>query len=122
MACVFVLPRALLQYKFAHELGKETDAIRSLSFKLFRFGLLMCFLALFFGTYLWLQFDFSGTWLTLKLVLVGLLFIYYIVSGWLLYRAIKFGYFLSGMALRVFNESSLLFAIPIIYLVVSKNA
>ncbi|MFT7129763.1 MAG: putative membrane protein [Gammaproteobacteria bacterium] len=54
--------------------------------------------------------------------MVGLLFIYFILSGWLLYRGIKYGHFLSGIALRIFNESSLLFAIPIIYLAVSKGA
>jgi len=122
MACVFVLPRAILHFKIAHESGKETDAIKSLSIKLFRFGILMFLLALFFGMLLWLKFDIGGTWLNIKLVLVGLLFIYFIVSGGLLYRAIKQGSFLDGIALRLFNESSLLLAIPIIYLAVSKNA
>lgn len=121
MACIFVLPRAILQYRTADELGWDTRAVKSLAIKLFRFGLLMFSLALLFGMILWLKFDVGGTWLSIKLMLVGLLFIYFMLSGWLLYRAIQHGRFLSGIALRIFNESSLLLAIPIIYLAVSKG-
>ena len=82
----------------------------------------MFLLALFFGMWLWLGFGISGAWLHIKLGLVGLLFFYYVISGWLLHRALKSGIFPNGIALRIFNESSLLFVIPIIYLAVSKNA
>jgi putative membrane protein len=117
-----VLPRALLHYKVAHESNRETDALQILSIKLFRFGLLMFLLALLFGMWLWLEFGINGAWLHIKLGLVGLLLLYYMASGWLLRRALKSGIFPGGWALRIFNESSLLFVIPIIYLAVSKNA
>ncbi|WP_397470995.1 CopD family protein [Rheinheimera sp.] len=122
LACVFVLPRALLHYKIAHESNRETEALQFLSMKLFRFGLLMFLLALVFGMWLWLGFGINGVWLHIKLALVGLLLLYFLASGWLLRRARESGTFPSGLALRIFNESSLLFVIPIIYLAVSKNA
>ncbi len=122
VACIFVLPRALLQFKNAYENNNSTNAIKSLSIKLFRFGLLMALLAVLFGLWLWLEYDFSGGWLNLKIGLVGLLFIYFLYSGWLLLQAVKHNKFYSGVYLRVFNESSLLLVIPIIYLVVSKHA
>ncbi len=112
----------LLHYKIAFESNRETEALQLLSIKLFRFGLLMFLLALFFGMWLWLEFGITGAWLHIKLGLVGLLLFYYMVSGWLLRRALKSGIFPSRIALRVFNESSLLVVIPIIYLAVSKNA
>lgn len=122
MACVFVLPRAILHYKYSQESGKDIDTIKLLSVKLFRFGLLMFFLALLFGAWLWLGFSIGGTWLSIKLGLVALLLVYFLISGWLLFRAVKHNSFLGNITLRVFNESSLLLAIPIIYLAVSKNA
>lgn len=122
MACVFVLPRTILHYKFAHESGKDTDTIKVLSIKLFRFGVVMFQLALVFGMWLWVGFGVGGTWLGIKLGLVALLLIYFLISGWFLLRAIKHSTFPGSIALRLFNESSLLLVIPIIYLAVSKNA
>lgn len=117
-----MLPRTLLHYKISHDANRETEALQLLSIKLFRFGLLMFLLALFFGMWLWLEFGINGAWLHIKLAFVGLLLLYYMASGWLLRRALKSGIFPSGLALRFFNESSLLFVIPIIYLAVSKDA
>ncbi|MCF6337346.1 MAG: CopD family protein [Gammaproteobacteria bacterium] len=117
-----MLPRALLQFKNAHENNNGINAIKSLSIKLFRFGLLMALLAILFGSWLWVEYNFSGGWLNIKISLVGLLFIYFLYSGWLLLLAVKHNKFYSEVYLRVFNESSLLIVIPIIYLVVSKLA
>ena len=121
MAGLFVLPRALLLWKVAHEEKKSSDAIRSLAIKLFRFGSLMAVLAMSFGIWLWIGYGFSGKWLDLKLVFVALLVIYHLLSGWLLLRAIRFNSFGRNWFLRVFNESPLLLVLPIIYLVVAKN-
>lgn len=121
MAGLFVLPRALLIWKIAFQEAKNTDAIRSLAIKLFRFGSLMAILAMTFGAWLWIAYGFNGRWLRLKLVLVVLLAVYHLSSGWLLLRAANLNSFKSNLFLRVFNESPLLLVLPIIYLVVAKN-
>jgi protoporphyrinogen IX oxidase len=110
-----------LHWKAAAEAKKETDAIRLLSIKLFRFGSLMAILAMCFGAGLWMAYGLSGRWLELKLCFVALLVIYHLFSGWLLRDAIKFNRFKSNLFLRVFNESPVLLVLPIIYLVVAKN-
>lgn len=122
MACVFVLPRVLLHYKQAQDAGKDTEVIRQLAFKLFRFGILMFVLTCLFGMVLWLGIGIGGEWLGLKLGLVAILFSYFLSSGWLLRQAIVRRCFPSSLVLRIYNESSLLFAVPIIYLAVSKTS
>jgi len=122
MACVFVLPRVILHYQLAQLSGKDTDVVKLLSIKLFRFGLLMFLLALSSGVWLWLGLGIGGKWLFVKLILVFLLLCYFLISGWLLILTIRQKNNLSSLALRFFNETSLLFVIPIIYLAVSKNA
>ena len=81
----------------------------------------MAILAMSFGAWLWLSYGVSGKWLHLKLVFVGLLTVYHLLSGWLLLRAIKLNSFKSNLFLRVFNESPLLLVLPILYLAVAKN-
>lgn len=120
MTCLFALPRVVLHWKQAAEAGKETEAIRALSIRLFRFGSLMALLAMGFGTWLWMGYGFGGTWLQRKLAMVALLIVYHMASGALLFRALRQGRFYGGVAIRLFNEGSLLVVIPIIYLVVAK--
>jgi putative membrane protein len=122
MACLFVLPRALLIWKATFDAHKEFDAIKRLSIALFRFGSLMAIFAMGFGTWLWLGYGFSGKWLHLKLLFVFLLLVYYVFSGWLLFNAVKLNRFKSRLFMRVYNESPLLLVLPIIYFVVAKNA
>lgn len=110
-----------MHWKIAFESGKDTGTLELLSLKLFRFGLLMFLFALGFGVWLWLGFGINGAWLNMKLLFVGLLIIYFVISGWLLFRGIKYQSFLNNLLMRIFNEFSLLFVIPIIYLAVSKN-
>jgi putative membrane protein len=117
---LFVLPRVLLLWKVAFEGHKNTDAIQSLAIKLFRFGSLLAVLAMSLGAWLWVGYGVSGKWLQIKLVLVALLVLYHLLSGWLLLRAVRFNSFGRNWFLRIFNESPLLLVLPIIYLAVAK--
>jgi len=110
-----------LHYKEGRGSGKNTDIVERFSLKLFRFGLLMFFFAFLFGGWLWFKFGIGGTWLNVKLGLVTLLFFYFIFSGWLFLCAVRQNKFPGDIVLRIFNESSLLLVIPIIYLAVSKS-
>lgn len=121
MACLFVLPRVILHWRKTLGLGGE-GAFKSLCIGLFRFGSLMALLAIFFGVWLWQAFGFNGTWLHYKLAFVGLLIIYHLISGKLLLDTINNKFFKNSIRLRLFNESSLLIVVPIIYLVVSKSS
>jgi putative membrane protein len=122
MSCLFVLPRVILHWRKICYSSQESEAFKSLSIGLFRFGSLMAILAIFFGIWLWKAFSFNGAWLHYKMAFVFLLIIYHLISGKLLLNIIKNKPFKSNIALRLFNESSLLIIIPIIYFVVSKNA
>ena len=121
MSCLFALPRVILHWRKVSNIGQESDAFKSLSIGLFRFGSLMAILAIFFGVWLWTGFGFNGSWLHYKMAFIVLLIIYHVVSGKLLLNAINNKPFKNNLVLRLFNESSLLIIIPILYLVVSKN-
>ena len=121
LACIFVIPRALIHWKKAYEAGKDVEAIKYLSLGLFRFGVLMATLAISFGVYIWLSFGITGNWLNLKLGFVFLLICYHIACGILFLNAYRFNSFKSNIFLRVFNESSLFLVVPILYLAVTKN-
>ncbi|WP_460241584.1 CopD family protein [Aurantivibrio infirmus] len=120
LGCLFVLPRALLHWKMGLENGSESSSIRILSIKLFRFGSIMAFIAIGLGLWLWFGFGITGTWLHVKIGLVGLLIVYHVVSGLMLMKAVKSGSFPNKIFLRVFNETPILLLLPIIYLVVAK--
>jgi putative membrane protein len=121
MSCLFVLPRVILHWRKTCRSSQDSEAFKSLSIGLFRFGSLMAILAISFGIWLWKAFGFNGAWLHYKMAFIVLLIIYHLISGKLLLNIIKNKPFKNNVALRLFNESSLLIVIPIIYFVVSKN-
>jgi protoporphyrinogen IX oxidase len=122
VACVFTVPRILLQWKSAVDAKSDFAGIRILAIKFFRFGCVMAVLAMAFGIWLWLAYGFGGRWLHLKLTLVVLLLVHFLIAGSFIIRATKSGTFLGGVALKFYNEAPLLFIIPIIYLVLAKPA
>ena len=120
VACVFTVPRILLQWKNAIETKTDFAGIRILAIKFFRFGCVMAVLAMGFGVWLWFAYGFGGRWLHIKLTLVVLLLAHFLIAGVLIVRATKNGTFLGTVALKIYNEAPLLFIIPIIYLVLAK--
>jgi len=81
---------------------------------------MMAVIAMAFGLWLWLGFHDTGLWLMVKLGFVLLLIGYHIACRVLLARMIRQGPMPSGLALRLFNESSLLIVVPIVLLAVVK--
>ena len=61
------------------------------------------------------------TWLTIKLFLVALLFLYHLSCGWLYRRMIRDIYPLNENGLRLWNEIPTLFLFGIIFLAVCKD-
>jgi len=102
LACIFVIPRALIHWKKADEAGKDVEAIKHLSLGLFRFGVLMETLAISFGLYIWLSFGITGNWLNWKLAFL-FFFFYHIAFGRLFLNAYRFNRFKSNIFLRGFK-------------------
>lgn len=120
MAAVFYLPRILVNLA---EIGAQPavrDRVVLMGRRLYGFGHVMFAIMLVFGLTMWLYFKISGGWMHVKLTLVALLFAYYIVTGRYLKRAAAGGTLPSPTFLRWYNETPLILAIPIIYLVVAK--
>lgn len=124
MACVFYLPRILVNLAQVRGAGAADAAVRArlvlMGRRLYRFGHVMSGLALLFGAALWLHYGIAGGWLHAKLVLVALLLAHFIVAGrWL--KGVDAGRELPGeRALRWFNELPVVLLVVVVYLVLAK--
>lgn len=120
MACVFYLPRILVNLAEAGDEPAVRARLLLMGRRLYRFGHLMFGFALVPGLALWLHFGRTGGWLHAKLALVALLLAHFIVAGrWL--KGVDKGRALpSARALRWFNELPVLLLVAIVYLVLAQ--
>ncbi len=118
-AGLFYLPRLFVNLAMAT--GEEERArLLLMSRKLYRFVTPIGALALLFGTWLWLGYGFSGTWLHIKLTLVLLLIGYYFYCGKLLNEFEQGRNTRSHVWFRFFNEVPVLMLVAIVILVTVK--
>jgi putative membrane protein len=88
--------------------------------KLYRFVTPIAWLALGFGTWLWLGYGFNGLWLQIKLALIVVLLVYHFYCGHLLQQ------FKQGLNkhdhvwYRWFNELPVLILVAVVILVTVK--
>ena len=120
LAGIFYLPRIFVHYAEGRAHGEDVRRLIVMARRLFGFMTMMAVIAVLLGLWLWLGFHDSGLWLMIKLVFVLALIGYHIGCRVLLGRMIRQGSMPSGLALRLFNESSLLIVVPIILLAVVK--
>ena len=130
MACVFYLPRILVNLAEAGDAPAVRDRLVLMGRRLYRFGHLMFGLAVVLGLVLWLGYRLiagfptmvapGSGWMHAKLALVALLFAYYIVSGRWLKGADAGRALPSSKALRWFNEIPVLLLVAIVFLVLAK--
>lgn len=120
MACVFYLPRILVNLAEAVGQAEVQARLVLMGRRLYRFGHLMFAFAVLAGMMLWVHFHIGGGWLHTKLALVALLLGYFIVCGRWLKRADAGGALPSAKALRWINELPVLVLLAIIYLVLAK--
>lgn len=120
MACVFYLPRILVNLAEAAGQAEVQARLVLMGRRLYRFGHLMFAFAVLAGLMLWVHFHIGGGWLHTKLALVALLLGYFIVCGRWLKRAEAGGTLPSAKALRWINEWPVLVLLAIIYLVLAK--
>lgn len=120
MACVFYLPRILVNLAEAGNDAAVRARLLLMGRKLYRFGHVMFGFALLLGLALWLHFHIAGGWLHVKLLLVAALLAHFIVAGrWL--KGVDAGRALpSPTTLRWFNEIPVLLLLAIVYLVLAK--
>jgi len=121
MATVFYLPRILVNLA---EAANDPPAVRErlllMGRRLYRFGHNMFGIAFVLGLVLWLYFGVGGGWLHAKLLLVGLLLGYFVLSGRWLRKVASGGTLPSSRALRWFNELPVFLLLATLYLVLAK--
>ena len=120
MACVFYLPRILVNLAEAGDEPAVRARLLLMGRRLYRFGHTMFGVAFVLGLVLWLHFDIAGGWLHAKLAFVALLLAHFIVAGrWL--KGVDKGRALpSATTLRWFNELPVVLLVVVVYLVLAK--
>ena len=118
-AGLFYLPRLFVNLAMATE-KSETDRLLLMSHKLYRFMTPLAWLALIFGTWLWLGYGISGIWLHLKLALVAVLVVYHLYCGHLLKLFKQGANTRSHVWYRFFNEIPVLLLMAVVILVTVK--
>jgi putative membrane protein len=118
-AGLFYLPRIFVNLAMATEKA-EIDRLLLMAHKLYRFVTPIAWLALGFGTWLWLGYGFNGLWLQIKLALIVVLLVYHFYCGHLLQQ------FKQGLNkhdhvwYRWFNELPVLILVAVVILVTVK--
>lgn len=109
-----------MHYVEGKRAGQETRRLVIMAEKLFNFSSLMAAFAIIPGMILWLAYDITGDWLTIKLGLVLLLIGYQLQCLRYLRQMQKDEIIRSSVFFRIFNESALVIVIPILIMVVVK--
>lgn len=120
MACVFYLPRILVNIAEAGGQSEVQARLVLMGRRLKRFGHIMFFLTLVFGVWLWFGFHLQGGWLHAKLFLVALLFVYFLMTGRMLERAAAGGALPGARALRWLNELPVFLLFVVVWLAIAK--
>ncbi len=117
MTSIFAVPRALIYWKRDFDKRGENGPLGDLTFRLYRFSAGLAVIAVITG--LWLAWTWGfPVWTLVKLALVALLAAHYVWTGRLVRRAQKGIFTESDTWLRVFNETSVIGAIAILWVVV----
>ena len=97
-----------------------SERLKLMERKLYRFMTPLGVLALMFGTWLWLEYGFSGGWLHAKLTLVAVLIAYHLYCGKLVNDFQHGRNRHSHVWYRWFNELPVLILFAVVILVVVK--
>lgn len=119
-AGLFYLPRLFVYHAMSND-PTSIDRFKIMEWKLF-FGIMTpgAILTLAFGVWLWLDYDFSGLWLDVKLGLVLVLIVYHLYCGKLLFDFKHDRNTHSHVFYRWFNEIPVILLVAIILLVELK--
>ena len=119
-AGLFYLPRLYVYHAMAEDRA-GTERFKLMERKLY-FGIMTpsAVLAVAFGVWLWLGYDFAGRWLHAKLALVAVLIVYHLWCGRLLQDFKNDRNRKNHVWFRWFNEFPVLLLVAIVVLVVVK--
>lgn len=119
-AGLFYLPRLFVYHAMSSD-AASIERFKIMERKLF-FGIMTPggVLTVVFGLWLWLGYGISGGWLIAKLVLVGILIVYHLYCGKLLFDFRHDRNRHSHIYYRWFNEFPVLILIAVVILVVVK--
>ncbi len=118
-AGLFYLPRLFVNHAMAIE-PAEIARLKLMERKLYRFMTPIGVLALVFGTWLWLGWDFRGGWLHAKLALVAVLIGYHLYCGKLVKDFAANRNIRGHVFYRWFNELPVLILTAVVILVTVK--
>lgn len=118
-AGLFYLPRLFVNHAMISD-AATAERLKLMERKLYRFMTPLGVLALLFGTWLWLGYGYAGTWLEIKLALVGVLVVYHLYCGHLVKVFAEDGNRLGHVFYRWFNEVPVLILFIVVFLVVLK--
>lgn len=118
-AGLFYLPRLFVNHAMISD-AATAERLKLMERKLYRFMTPLGVLALLFGTWLWLGYGYAGTWLEIKLALVGVLVVYHLYCGHLVKVFAEDGNRFGHVFYRWFNEVPVLILFIVVFLVVLK--
>jgi putative membrane protein len=119
-AGLFYLPRLFVHHAMTDD-EATSNRLKIMERKLFFFVTPWGVLTIVFGTWLWLGYGFSGTWLMLKIALVCLLVVYHIICGIFMIDFRDDKNKRSDVFYRWFNELPVFLLIGIVFLTVLKQ-
>lgn len=119
-AGIFYLPRLFVHHAMVDD-EATSERLKIMERKLFFFITPWAVLTIVFGFWLWFGYGFSGTWLVLKTILVGLLVIYHVACGFFMADFHNDRNTRSDLFYRWFNEVPAILLLAIIFLVVLKQ-
>ena len=120
MAGIFYLPRIFVHFVEGKEAGQDVSRLAIMAKKLYGFMTIMMVIAILTGLSLWLIYGFSGGWLMVKLLFIGLLVAYHV---WCKKRMMEMqeGHLnRSGVFYRWMNELPVILLSVILVMVVVK--
>jgi len=119
-AGLFYLPRLFVHHAMTDD-ETTSSRLKIMERKLYFFIAPWAILTILTGLWLWLGYGFSGTWLSIKIILVVLLIVYHIVCGFFLVDFREDRNRRSDVFYRWFNELPVFLLLGIIFLVVTKQ-
>ena len=119
-AGLFYLPRLFVHHAMTSD-EATSERLKIMERKLFFFITPWAVLTIIFGFWLWFGYGFTGTWLTIKVVLVFLLVVYHLVCGVFMKDFREDRNTRRDVFFRWFNELPVFLLLGIIFLVVFKQ-
>jgi len=117
---IFYLPRIFVHFAEGRAAGEDVRRLVTMATRLYGFMTIMALAALGLGLWLWQNYGYSGWWLRVKLLLVLGLIGYHLACRWFVQQLQSGAALPRPVALRLFNEASLLLVVPILILAIVK--